>query len=232
VAAKGLKAEYTISEEAGYRYSNDLFIASATFFNYNFTNRQLSSGVIQNGVQVSSYVNAGGQTSRGIDAEIGLRPYQHWSPYISAEYLNSHIDNNIPVGNDYLPTAGKTSTSSPPYMFSVGASYDDTQIFGNVLLTYRASQYATLMNDEKIPGYPLANMSLGYRFHQYLTKAHPEIKLNLINIGNVHYLSGPYEVTTNAQTTKGVYGTSIAGSSPLYYVGGGFAAVISLSVSM
>jgi iron complex outermembrane receptor protein len=233
VAAKGLKAEYTISEEAGYRYTDDLIIGSATFFNYNFTNRQLSSTIIQNGVQVSSYINAGGQTSRGVDVELGLRPINNWSPYISAEYLNSHINNNVLVGNDYLPTAGKTSVESPPYMFSLGLSYDDSQYFGNVLFTYKASQYTTYMNDEKIPGYPQANMSLGYRIHQvYLPSAHPEIKLNLINIGNVHYLSAPASITTNADTTRGIYGTSIAGSSPLYYVGGGFAAVITLSCSL
>jgi len=232
VAAKNLKAEYTISEEAGYRYTSDLLIGSATFFNYNFTNRQLASTVFENGVQVSSYINAGGQTTRGVDAELGLRPYQHWSPYISAEYLNSHINNNILVGSDYLPTAGKVSVESPPYMFSAGLSYDDSQVFGNVLFTYKASQYSTFMNDEKIPGYPQANMAIGYRIHQYAAKAHPEIKLNLINIGNVHYLSGPAGITTNAQTTKGIYGTSIGGASPYYYVGGGFAAVITLSMNI
>jgi iron complex outermembrane receptor protein len=232
VAAKHLAAEYTISEEAGDRYADDLIIGSATFFNYNFTNRQLASGVIQNGVQVSSYVNAGGETSRGVDVEIGLRPYKHFSPYISGEYLHATIDNNILVGGDYVPSAGKTAVESPPFMVSAGLSYDDTTWFGNVLFTYKASQYTTFMNDEKIPGYPQANLSIGYRVHDYLPSVHPEIKLNLINIGDVRYLSGPYSVTTNAQTTRGVYGTSIPGSSPLYYIGGGFAAVISLAVNL
>jgi outer membrane receptor protein involved in Fe transport len=232
VASKGLKAEYTISEEAGYRYNDDVFIGSATFFNYNFTNRQLASVVSQNGVQVDSYINAGGQTSRGVDAELGLRPIQHWSPYISAEYLNSHINNNILVGSDYLPTAGKVSVESPPYMFTAGASYDDSTFFGNVMVMYKASQYTAFMDDEKIPGYVQANMSLGYRIKQVAAAYHPEVKLNFINIGNVHYLSGPASITTNAQTEKGIYGTTISGTSPTYYVGGGFAAVISLSMSI
>jgi iron complex outermembrane receptor protein len=233
VAAKGLKPEYTISEEAGYRYTDDLLIASATFFNYNFTNRQLASTIIQNGVQVSSYINAGGQTSRGVDVELGLKPIQNWSPYFSAEYLNARIDNNIATGGDYLPTAGKTAVESPPYMFSAGLSYDDSTFFGNVLLTYKASQYTAFMDDEKIPGYVQANMALGYRIKQYyFPRAHPELKLNLINIGDVRYLSGPASITTNAQTEKGINGTVIPGASPTYYIGGGFAAVVTLSLSL
>jgi iron complex outermembrane receptor protein len=233
VAAKGLKPEYTISEEAGYRYTDDLVIGSATFFNYNFTNRQLASTIIQNGAQVSSYINAGGETSRGVDVELGLKPIENWIPYISGEYLNAHIDTNTPAGGDYLPTAGKTAVESPPFMISTGVSYDDSTLFGNVMVMYKASQYTTFMDDQKMPGYVQANASLGYRIKQYyMPSAHPELKLNLINIGNVHYLSGPASVTTNSQTQKGVYGTSIAGSQPTYYVGGGFAAVITLSVSL
>jgi len=230
VAAKDLKAEYTISEEAGYRYTDDLIIGSATFFNYNFTNRQLSSTNVAGGE--AGYVNAGGQTSRGVDVELGLRPISHWSPYISGEYLNSHYNNNTPIGNDYLPTAGKVSVESPPYMFTAGLSYDDSTFFGNLMVMYKAYQYTTFMDDQKIPGYVQANMALGYRIKQFAAKYHPELKLNFINIGNVHYLSSQYSVTTNAQTQKGIYGTSIPGSEPVYYVGGGFAAVVSLSLSL
>jgi iron complex outermembrane receptor protein len=230
LAGQNLKPEYTISEEAGYRYTDDLFIGSATFFNYNFTNRQLSSTNVAGGE--AGYINAGGQTSRGVDAELGMRPLNHFSPYISAEYLDSHYNNNTPVGNDYLPTAGKVSVESPPYMFTTGLSYDDSTYFGNVMVMYKAYQYTTFMDDQKIPGYVQANMALGYRIKELAAKYHPELKLNFINIGNVHYLSGPSSVTTNAQTQKGVYGTSIPGSEPVYYVGGGFAAVISLSMSL
>ncbi len=58
--------EYSISEELGYRYQGRLLDGSVTLFNYNFTNRQVSTLI--DGV-IGSSINAGGQTSRGVDAE-------------------------------------------------------------------------------------------------------------------------------------------------------------------
>ncbi|WP_264996428.1 hypothetical protein, partial [Kozakia baliensis] len=57
----------------------------------------------------------------------------------------------------------------------------------------------------------------------------PQIQANFINIGDANYLSGIYTARPNARTTRGIYGTSIAGAAPSYYLGGGFAAVVSVS---
>ncbi|GBQ87619.1 TonB-dependent receptor [Acetobacter nitrogenifigens DSM 23921 = NBRC 105050] len=226
--SSNLKPEYSISEEIGYRHYG-LVNASVAFFNYNFTNRQVSTSALVNGTPETSSLNAGGQTSRGVQAEVGLRPWRHFSPYVSGQYLHATIDNNFAVSGDLLPTKGKTAVLSPKFSGSIGLSYDDGSMFGNFALTYVGSQYTTFMNDQHIPGYETANMTLGYRFKTVGPAKHPQIQLNLINIGNEKYLSGAYGVTPNARTTRGVYGTSLSGSSPTYYVGAGFAAVVSLS---
>ena len=58
---------------------------------------------------------------------------------------------------------------------------------------------------------------------------HPQFQLNVVNIGAKNYLSGVQSISTNAKAPRGRYGTTIAGSSPLYLSAGGVAVVASLS---
>ena len=226
--ASNLSPEYSIGEEIGYRHTG-LVNISAALFNYNLTNRQLSSTVYLNGVATTASINAGGQTSRGAELELGLRPWHHFSPYLSGQYLHATIDNNLASGGDLLPTKGKTAVNTPTFSGAIGLAYDNGSIFGNFNLNYVGSQYATFMNDQKIPSYFTGNVTLGYRMKNYRFVKHPQIQLNLINLGNSGYLSGASSLVGNAKATKGVYGTNIAAQTPLYYVGGGFAGVVSVT---
>lgn len=220
-ANTNLRPEYAISETVGYRYQDRSVMASISFFNYNFTNRQISTLGGGSG-SVNQSINAGGQTSRGIDIEAGLQPWHHISPYISGEYLHATIDNNLAVGGDLLPTMGKTAVRSPEFQAGLGLNYDDGTFFGQFDLKYVDSQYSTFMNDESIPGYVTTDLSIGYRLPKFGLPARPQLKLNFINLGS-DYLSGVANPTSNAKDTVGKYGTLIAGSSPTYYLSSGLA---------
>jgi iron complex outermembrane receptor protein len=225
-----LKPEYSIGEEIGYRHSG--FISfSAAFFNYNLTHHQVTSEAYLAGTTdlVSEPLDTGGETARGVQAEIGLGHWHHFSPYLSGQYLHATIDNNFNAGADYLPTTGKTEVESPHFTGAIGMQYDDGRFFGNFDLRYVDSQYSTFMNDQSIPAYVVSDVTLGYRLPSIGPARHPQIQLNLVNIGDNNYLSGVAGVSGNAATTKGVYGTTLAGGSPSYFVGGGFAALVSVS---
>ena len=229
LANTNLKPEYSISEEVGYRYQSPWLIGTATLFNYNFTNRLISTAVYENGQQFSSALNGGGQSSQGVDAELGTGPFHHFRPYISGEYLHSRIDNNLQSGQDYLPTTGKTAVLSPKFQFGLGLDYDNGTFFGNASVKWVDSQYTTFMNDQSMPAYIEADFTAGYRLPSIGPVRHPEIKLNVINAANNSYLSGAYSVTANANATRGVFGTTISGSSPTYYIGTPFTAIVTLS---
>ncbi|GBQ29668.1 TonB-dependent receptor [Gluconacetobacter azotocaptans DSM 13594] len=231
-ASRDQKIENSIIEELGYRYNDNYLTAQATLFNYNFTNRQVSTVVNQNNTLVTQYVNAGGQTSRGADVSVGSRPFHHFSLFLSGEYLHATIDNNVPRQGTYLPTAGKTATGSPTWTGNVSLSYDDSKFFGNIQMHYVSGQYATFMNDEKLPGYKTVDMSLGYRFPNVGPVKAPKLQLNLVNLTNNHYLAGIYSTQFNAKTTRAVNGTMVSGSAPLYIVGSGFAAMFSVSAAL
>ena len=224
IGSSKVRDEYSISEELGYRYNGDILVASASYFHYNFTNRQLTSAVPGTNNNISTDINAGGQTSDGIDFEAGTRPFLHFRPYISGQYLHATIDNNIESGGDYLPTTGRTAVRSPAWVFSAALDYDDGAFFGNYTMRYIGKQFSTFMNDETLPAYYEMGGTIGLRFHDIGYAKAPAIQLNLINLTNNHFLSGINSLTTNAKTATGVYGTSIAGSAPSYFIGEGFAA--------
>lgn len=229
-AAGQMKPEYTISEEIGFRHTG-FWNLSVSAFNLNITNHNISSsGYIPGTTEVVALpINAGGQTSRGVQAEFGLRPWHHISPYLSGQYLHSTMDNNFSLAGDLLPTKGKTAVGSPKFTGAIGLQYDDGRFFGNFNLRYTDSQYTTFMNDESIPSYITSDLTIGYRMKSIGPAQHPQIQLNLTNIGDSHYLAMAGSTTANARTTRGIYGSSIAGSSPIYLIGAPFGAYVSVS---
>lgn len=224
------KPEVSIVEEIGYRYQGDLLVGTVTLFNYNFVNRQVATIAYQNNAQINQYINAGGQTSRGVDLSVGTRPWHHIRPFISAEYLHATIDNNIERSGDLLPTKGKTATGSPHWTANASLSYDDGSLFGLFSFHYVSSQFSTFMNDQKMPAFYTTDLTLGYRMPNIWHLQHPTFQLNLVNLNNNKYLTGINSTTFNAVSTTGIYGTTIAGSSPTYLVGSGRAAIGSITL--
>ena len=224
-----LKNEYSVSQELGYRYIGPSLSASVTGFHYKFRNRQLATVIDIGGAQVNSTLNAGGQSSHGIDAEIDYRPAKGVSVYVSGEYLHARIDDDLPVGGDYLPTRGKHAVSSPAFQVGGGGTYDDGRLFGSFAVKYVGRQYATFVNDESIKGYATLDMSVGMHLADWFGGKRTDLQLNAVNVTDPHVLAGVQAVTTNANGVIGRGGTLILGSAPAYYVGSGTAVTATLS---
>ena len=82
------------------------------------------------------------------------------------------------------------------------------------------------VKDQQMPGFGRVNGSIGYRFSDIGPIKAPEIKLTLSNLLNSRQLTGISSVTSNANATVGVRGSTIAGSTPYYYQGEGFSALV------
>ncbi|QCE32469.1 TonB-dependent receptor [Acetobacteraceae bacterium] len=224
--AQNLKNEYAINEEFGWRHTGRYVITSLTFFNYNFTNRLISS---VNDRNIQTTINAGGQTSRGVDGAIGFKPVRGFSPYLSFEYLDAVNNNDLPVDGTYLPTKGKKAIEAPEFSGSIGLRYDWHGFFSMITAHYKGPQYSTFMNDESIPGYATAELAFGYHGKDFGPVKAPSWRLNFNNLSNQTYLSGVGTPTFNAKDTRAVNGTIIQGQSPKYYIDGGFGVTGSLS---
>lgn len=231
IAAVGrLKPEYSISEEIGFRHTGFVNV-SVSAFNINITNHNISSsGYIPGTNQVvAEPINAGGETSRGFQGEIGLRPWHHFSPYFSGQYLYSTMDSNFNVGTTILPTKGKISVNSPRFTGAIGLNYDNGHFFSNFNLRYVGAQYTTFMNDERMPSYFTSDLTIGYRMKSIGPAKFPQIQLNVVNIGDVHYLATAASTTANARSAVGMNGIAVAGSAPIYLEGAPFGAYVSVS---
>ena len=235
------RSEYSISEEVGYRYNGPVVIGSISFFNYNFTNRQISLNFFQGGAPYSQTVNAGGQTTRGVDIQLSTLPVlYHLRPYATFEYLDARIDNNLASSgklangstiNDYLPTTGKVAIASPKVQAKLGIDYDDGSFFLGADLDYVGEQYSTFMNDEKMPDFITNSVYSGYRFHSWGRLKAPQIQINAANLTGATYRTGIYSPLNNAKATRGVFGSTIGGTSPAYYIQPGFYIAATLSSS-
>ena len=228
--ASNTKDEFSIADEVGYRYSGDVLLASASYFHYNFTNRQIVSAVAGTNGAVTSSQSGGGQTSDGFNLEAGTRPWNHFRPYVALQYLHATIDNDLYEGGDLLPTKGKTAVESPSFVGQAAINWDNGMFFWNLNVRYVTKQYSTFMNDEALPAFYEMGADLGMRFHDFGPAKAPTIQLNLINLTDNHFLSGISSITPNAKNTAGVYGTTIGGDSPAYYIGEGFAAFATFKV--
>lgn len=223
------KPEYMITEEVGYRYSG-FVMANLAGFHYNVTNHQVSAQSYVDGSTstITQLINAGGMEAYGVQAEIATRPWHHVSAYASGQYMHTKNSSNIAYSGDYLRTKGRQEVGAPQFSGSLGLTYNDGTWFGNFTLSYTGSQYATLVNDQKIPGYMTANLGVGRNLPK-IGRVTPKIKLNLVNLGDEHYLSSMYGYTAAATTQKGILGTTIKGSSPTYVIGSPFVAMGTIS---
>ena len=225
--------ETSVTWEIGHRFQNSMIDTAVTAFYTSFQNRLVStttpdpaggSGLI------STNINVGGQRNYGIDMEAGLKPFHHFRPYVSAEFMNSELTDNYRVGADFLPTRGKQAVRTPQMQAAIGIDYDDDHFFANLNGKYVGSQYATFMNDEKIPGYFTADATIGYHLPEFGGLKAPKIQVNVFNILNNKFLSGVAGPQTNAKATRGVNGTTIAAASASsYYVGAPAAFLVTLS---
>ncbi len=222
--------EFMIGEEIGFRHYGPVMLSVAGF-NYNLTHHQINSVsyLPDSTLTVSQPIDAGGETARGIQAEVSTRPWHHFSAYASGQYMHTSVDNNIAYGGDYLRTKGKQEVASPKFLASIGLTYDDGTTFGNFNFRYSDSQYSTLMNDQGIPAYFTADVSVG-RYLPKFGRFHPKAMLSLANLGDVHYLSSMTGYTvTAASKIRGIYGTTLTGSQPTYNVGSGFSAIVTIA---
>lgn len=228
--AGGVDPERGVSWEIGHRYQGKLFATSVTAFLANFEDYQQKTYAYDNGTTTYKSVtqNIGRVQNYGIDAEIGTAPIHNFRPYASLELLHAELLDNLATNGDYLPTAGNLLPGAPQYSFGLGLDYDNGHLFGNLAYKYIGSQYATLMNDEEMEAFGRLNASIGYRFDDIGYMKAPEIKLSLFNVLNSRQLTGVYSETNNAKATTGVNGTTISGSSPTYYLGQDFSAMVSL----
>ncbi|MGK2911852.1 MAG: TonB-dependent receptor [Sphingobium sp.] len=222
------KPEYSIGEQLGFRFYG-LLNFDANIFHMKLKDLQVTSLAIFNGVQLPQVVSAGSETIWGASGEVSTRRYAGFSLYANAQYLRATIDNNLPVGADFLPTAGKTMVRSPKWIANGGVNFDSGPVYASATVKATSSQFSTFMNNQKMPGYQTLDIALGYRFRSGGLLSKPTLSLNLNNLSSGKYLSAVAGVQGTAVATRGINGTLIPAATPTYYVAAPFAAMLAFT---
>lgn len=241
------RVETSLVEEIGWRYQDNRVLGSVTLFHYDFWNRQVSTNILdpanpQSGVLIASAFNAGRTRAQGVDMEVGTRPIYNFRPYVSFEYLNTEILSNYAVQGtnaqgqkvgDYLRTANKVVPQSPRYTVGVGLTYDDGRFFGNTVIRHIDRQAATFTNDQWMKAYTRVDLMAGVYLPDMGAIQSPSLRLNLMNVTNARSLVGVNGVQVSSRQLAGVGGSTVASQgTPSYYLGNGFAALVTLTAPL
>jgi iron complex outermembrane receptor protein len=215
-----IKSETSVMIDAGYRFQSKDISVSATVFNSDFKNRQVSA--TDPNTLVSTYVNAGGVKNRGLELEVGSGVYQGFSAYGSLTLQKSKMKDDLQVTTTgFLPTAGKQFAKTPKQMAALSVQYEQGPIYVRVKGKFTGSQYVDLMNQEAAPSYVSGDLDAGYKFADFGMVKNLQLRLNISNIGNTKFRSASSVITNAAATTlRGPTTlTSYAASTEYYYLG-------------
>lgn len=111
-----LKPETGESYDLGIRYQSDLVLGSVTLWQNNFQNRIQTSFDQTLGINVDRSV--GDVELKGVDAEVGLQPWEGFTAYLSSSYNDSKYKQNIPLSaTTFAATKGKRLAETPEWTF-------------------------------------------------------------------------------------------------------------------
>ncbi|MBF7686267.1 TonB-dependent receptor [Acinetobacter sp. B10A] len=220
-----LQPELSVNQELGWRYQTQDMLLSATVFNMNYKNRQISS---QNGGGDDVMINAGKVDSRGVEFEWSGHLAYNMNYYTSYSYTDSEQKGMAIKKGVYLPTVGKQTPNTSKNVFTAGIGYDNSTWLWNFSGNYTGPFYGDLTNDEKISGRTTFDFSAGVRLpvkNSFVKDV--SLKFGVNNIFDKEYLASAKTVQMNSKTT----GTA-TGSAPLYNIGEERTFVISLSAKL
>ena len=208
-----IKPETSINTDIGYRYFGEALTFSGAVYDVEFKNRLARS--FQPDTAITIDTNVGDSTTRGFELELGTRPVNGISVYASLSYTKSKIKNDLAVSaTNIQPTGGKEFPDTPNWLSGLSLQYATGPFYANVQAKYTGRRFSTLTNDEKVGGYTVTDVNLGYKLPGNGFFRNTVVRVSISNLFEVKYLSlnsgSGSQFTTNA--------TGAGASAPSYFV--------------
>jgi iron complex outermembrane receptor protein len=213
--------------DVGYRYQSPDILASISLYAVNFQNRQVFISLPSDPGTTANF-NAGTVHNRGVEAEIGTaKPIYGFNLYSSVSYNKSTIQSDLTTGIGTIPITGKNFINTPKWQVSGVVEYLPDVLPGSFISIspkYTSSRYATLVNDQKAPGYVDVDLAAGYRFADTVFEPLRNVKVqfnvtNLLDRDYLYFGFGNSSSGINALAVKATNGKTVAGSTPFYSIG-------------
>ncbi|HZV63920.1 MAG TPA: TonB-dependent receptor [Telluria sp.] len=208
-----VKPEISYNLDVGYRHQDDKWIGSLTAYSIDFRDRQATA--FNPITAVSTLTNVGKVRNQGFEIELGNTPINGWSFYGSYGYSKSEIRSDIVVSaTATLKTTGNAFVLTPKNKASVSAEYQVGSFWARAKAKATSSQWATLANDEEVPGYTTFDIDGGYTLPNFGVIKRPKLNFNISNITNKQYRNPSSQSVRNAVALPG-----ISASTVFYYLG-------------
>ncbi len=198
--------------EAGWRYRSGPFEGVAAAYFVKFEDRLLGiaqgAGIIGN---VSIIQNVGGVETKGLELAGTYDFTDEWSVFGSYSYNDSTYEDDVKnsLGVVVQPTGGKTVVNAPKNLFKADVSYDNGSLFGKLSLAYTGDRYFSYLNNAKVDGYTVADLTAGYRFGGNDMLDGLELQVNVTNLMDEEFVS---TIGTNGFNTAADNQTLMVGS--------------------
>ncbi|MEQ1781506.1 MAG: TonB-dependent receptor [Hyphomonadaceae bacterium] len=222
--------ELSKNYEAGYRFTTNDIVASASVYLNQYSNRVVST--IDNDPTSSTFLltidrNVGKVETKGFEGSLGWSVTDTFSLYGSATYTDARLQENQDVGTFVcpavppttgngancvanqrypllLPTKGKQVVETPEWMYTARADWEmnDLLSFG-LQAKYVGPRFTTDVNDEQVPSYTTLDFDARMDLTSFTGFRDTYLQFNLTNVTDEVY---PVNISsgTNAQTIADV----------------------------
>lgn len=203
-----LKPETGESFDLGFRYQTDSIIGSVTVWQNNFQNRIQSSFDQALGISVDRQV--GDVELKGVDAEIGLQPWEGFTAYLSTSYNDSQYKQNIPLSaTTFAATRGKRLAETPEWTFGGRLEQEVGRFRFGVNGKYVGERFLFDDNDPRgiAPDYQVFDADVNLDLSGIVPGTKKvELQLNVINLLDETYLGSLGSNTNFSATTTSSVG--------------------------
>lgn len=213
-----VRPEISYSFDAGLRHQTSVWNGTFGIYATDFRDRMATA--FNPFTLTSTTTNVGKVKNYGFEVEAGNNPINGISLYGSFGYNKSEIKSDT-LGNGtgyYLPTAGKAFPLTPKLKAGLALQYEIGTAWARLTAKATGKQYATLTNDETVPGYTLFGIDGGYTFADMGWAKRPKLTINISNLSNKEYRNPSSQSVLNA-LQYGPTATGVAPKSVFYYVG-------------
>jgi len=214
------KMETSDNIDLGFRYKQKYFSIAPVFF-YSKHHDLLASiddpRVInpQNKQPISYYQNVGDATAYGFELELNFYPSKNLIIYFNPSYTHMSFDDDLKRGDTILRIKNNQIPDTPKWGVKSGFIYTLNSLEINPSIKWIDSRYGDALNREKIDGYAVVNLNLGYIISDFWGLREARIGLELSNLLNERYVG---EIVADD-----------TGTGAEYYSGAPFAAILTVS---
>jgi iron complex outermembrane recepter protein len=188
-----LKPEESRTIEGGWRFRFGALQGSIAGYHVDFDNRLLTVALGPGIVGAPTALqNVGSVVSQGVEAAALWRFFDDWSLFGSYTFDDSKYQNNVldATGALVAATKDKRVVDTPENLFRVELGYDNGALFGKIAAAYTGERYFTYLNDQKVDGYTLVELSAGYRVNEGpVWLRGTEVQFNVTNLTDEQYIS-------------------------------------------